>query len=129
VKLFGTLLAICWIIGNVAHAGSPITVADFVLDGDTYVGKKIEITGIVTCTAGMGDLDCSLIMQGQATTQLDLDVTALPREVRRRMLECGMEDMVDSMMGKSGKCGAIILGQVVKTPIGPSIHVSAVTWW
>jgi hypothetical protein len=123
MKYLWTIL-IPMILSHGALAGEPISVQDFVLDAKAYVGRSIEVSGTIICDAAAGEQDCSLVMPGAMSSQLDLDVSRLSRDDRKRMLGCSIENTVMN----EANCEAIVSGRVVTTWIGPSLVASSMRW-
>jgi hypothetical protein len=111
-------------LGHIACAAAPITVEDFILDAGSYVGRTVDVIGLVACDGIAGQQDCSLLMPGQMDSQLDVDVASLTRDDRKRMLDCAMEEV---WFGRA-PCQAVVSGEVEDSVMGPVLKASSISW-
>ncbi len=91
----------------------PMSVEDFVLDKDELGGRLVAVTGSAWC---MGVELCSLASEKSLATTVMFNPRSLPRDVRKRLLECN--PFTDPCVATvSGRATADIMTGIIATSL------------
>ena len=104
------------VAANATSANPAITVADFIVDKDKYMGRRVRVIGVSACIGGSY---CMLAQADSPMTTVGLLDDDLSRSDRRRLLECSTLDE---------SCKATVTGIAKSGPLGPAIKVEGIEW-